>query len=73
MSTLNTTSCASDETASEEFLGLWTVEQTANALQVSRTLVYRLARRGELPSLKISNRLRFNPADIETWVYERTT
>ena len=51
---------------------LWTPGDAARALQVSRSLVYRMANRGELPSLKISNRLRFNPADVEAWVHGQT-
>jgi excisionase family DNA binding protein len=54
-----------------DFEGLWDVDDTARALKVSKSLVYRMAGRGELPSLKVSNRLRFNPAEIENWVQER--
>jgi excisionase family DNA binding protein len=52
---------------------LWDVRATARALGVSSSLLYRMARRREIPSLKISNRLRFNPADVEAWVHARTT
>jgi len=47
---------------------LWTPDEVAHFLGLSRKGVYGLAERRLLPSVKVGNRLRFDPADIRRWV-----
>jgi excisionase family DNA binding protein len=43
----------------------------ATRLGVSAPLVYRLAERGELPHVRISNALRFEPAAVAAFIASR--
>lgn len=43
---------------------LMTLDEVCATLRVSRATVYRLARSGELPSLRLKRTLRFDRADI---------
>ena len=45
-----------------------TPEDVAALLQVDRETVYRMARRGELPAFKVSNRWRFLPSRLQRWM-----
>ncbi len=47
---------------------LWTVPDVAAYLRMSRKHVYRLVELGELPHIKIGRCVRFDPADIATWL-----
>lgn len=52
---------------------LWTVAQTAAALQCSEDTVRRLIRSGQLPSVNVSARLtRIDPADVSRYIESRT-
>lgn len=53
--------------------GLWTAEKVAAYLDLHAQTVYRKARTGEIPSLKVGNLLRFRPEEIRAWVEENTT
>lgn len=46
--------------------------QVAAKLGVSRALVYRLARSGELPSSRIGSQLRFKPVALDKWLDKRS-
>jgi len=45
---------------------LWTVEDVARFLQVSRSWVYKASSRGDLPCVRIGPMLRFDPAAIRS-------
>jgi excisionase family DNA binding protein len=51
---------------------LWTPEQVAERLQLSRNHVYRLVQTKRIPFSRFGNRLRFRPADIEQWLEAKT-
>lgn len=46
---------------------LLTAEQVAERWQVPKSHVWRLARRGEVPALRLGRYVRFRPAAIEAW------
>jgi excisionase family DNA binding protein len=53
---------------------LLTADDVAAILRVPRSLVYALARRAELPSVRVGDRyVRFRPETIESWMKERET
>lgn len=45
-----------------------TPEDVAVLLRIDRETVYRMARRGELPAFKVSNRWRFLPSHLQRWM-----
>jgi len=47
---------------------LYSVNDLAHALRVSRALVYRLVRAGELTPVRVGDRLRFRLADVEAYL-----
>src|SRR4051794_35709685 len=49
---------------------LLTPEDVAELLQVDRETVYRMARRGELPAIKVARHWRLRAARIERWLRE---
>lgn len=49
----------------------YTARELALILRVTENTIYRLARRGELPSFTIGRSIRFRTADVEAWL-ERT-
>lgn len=49
---------------------LWSVRDVAHYLQLKPKGVYALVARREIPFLRVSNRLRFLPADVVRWVHE---
>jgi excisionase family DNA binding protein len=50
---------------------LLTVRQVAEVLSVAPFTVYRLAKGGELRHVRVSNALRFEPADLAAFVASR--
>jgi predicted DNA-binding transcriptional regulator AlpA len=44
------------------------VAGVARILDVSTKKIYRMAAKGQTPSLKISNSIRFDPRDIAVWL-----
>ncbi|MFQ5797865.1 MAG: helix-turn-helix domain-containing protein [Bacteroidota bacterium] len=48
-----------------------TARQVAALLQMDQRTIYKLAKRGELPSFKVTNQWRFLRKDIETWVEKK--
>jgi putative molybdopterin biosynthesis protein len=47
---------------------LLTVKEVADTLRISRFSVYNLVKRGDLPALKILNKLRFSHQNIEDYL-----
>lgn len=50
---------------------LWTVNEVADRLGMSRTWVYEHAASGELPCLHIGGALRFDPEAIRAYAFEQ--
>ena len=51
--------------ASDKWL---TIDVLASYLKLSRTKLYGMAQRGELPASKIGNQWRFNREEIDQWM-----
>ena len=47
---------------------LLTVNELRGVLKVSRGTVYKLVNRGELPAVRVGERLRFRPADVDRYL-----
>ncbi len=47
---------------------LWTAEEVAGFLRVSRSWVYQKAASNEIPSLRFAGCLRFDPQAIRAWL-----
>lgn len=47
---------------------LLTLQQVAQRLQISETTLYKLARRGKIPAIKVGNQWRFKIEDIDKWI-----
>jgi excisionase family DNA binding protein len=47
---------------------LLTVEEAASFLNVSRRQVYLLVERGQLPTVRVGQRIRFIPEELRTYV-----
>lgn len=52
---------------------LWTPQDTARYLRASVSWVYHAAQRGDLPCLRISRMLRFDPAAIRTFALAKAS
>ena len=50
-----------------------TLGEVANYLHVSRSTIYRLVQRNELPGFKVGNDWRFTTEEIDRWCSERQT
>jgi len=48
--------------------GLWTWRDVAAFLRIGRNAVYEMAANGDLPSLRIGSRVRFEPAEVRAWL-----
>ncbi len=49
-----------------------TVAEAAKVLRLSRALVYQLASKGEIPSIRIGRSVRIPAPALEAWVRART-
>ena len=47
---------------------LYSVNDLASHLGISRWTVYRLVRSGEIRAVKVGERIRFRPADVEAYL-----
>jgi excisionase family DNA binding protein len=47
---------------------LWTVREAATFLKLGRNTVYEWAASGQLPSLRLGSRIRFQPSALRRWV-----
>ena len=52
-------------------LPLWTIDDVAQRLAISRDGVYRLVRAGALSPSRVGERLRFRPEEIEDYLERR--
>ena len=52
---------------------LWTVRDVQALLRLGRNTIYDLATRGELPSIRIGSRVRFEPGKIRAWLEAKAT
>jgi excisionase family DNA binding protein len=50
-----------------EFL-LWTSRQTAKVLAISERKLWELTNKGAIPCVRIGRAVRYDPADIRTWI-----
>ena len=54
--------------------GKWlTIEELAAYLKISRTKLYGMAQRGEIPAAKIVNQWRFDREEIDRWMKAQAT
>lgn len=51
-----------------KFPRIMTVQEVASYLRISRFSVYNLVKRGELPAMRVLNKLRFDPKSIEQYL-----
>lgn len=51
---------------------LFTVEEVADYLRVTKTTVYRLLRRGGIPATKVGNQWRFDSSAIDKWLRRKS-
>lgn len=49
------------------------VAEIAEILDVSIKKIYRMAAKGQIPSLKISSSIRFDPQEIAAWLRSQAT
>lgn len=49
------------------------VAEVAQILDVSIKKIYRMAAKGQIPSLKISSSIRFDPHDIAAWLRNQSS
>ncbi len=47
---------------------LLTLQEIAKRLQISETTLYKLARNGKIPAIKVGNQWRFKMEDIDSWL-----
>ena len=52
--------------------GLLTAKETATALGISNKTIYRLAKEGRIPYVRIHSSLRFRQADIDAWLESKS-
>ena len=52
---------------------LLTVAELAQHLGISKWTVYRLVRSQELPAVRVGERIRFRPTDVDAYLVERRT
>ena len=50
-----------------------TIEELATYLKISRTKLYGMAQRGEIPASKIGNQWRFDREEIDQWMKSHST
>jgi excisionase family DNA binding protein len=50
-----------------------TVEELASYLKMSRTKLYTMTQKGEIPASKIGNQWRFDRVKIDDWMDEHST
>ena len=49
------------------------VEDVAHILDISVKQIYKMAAKGQIPSMKIANCVRFDPHDIATWLRNQSS
>ena len=51
----------------EGFGEIMTLEETAKYLKIGKSTLYKMARKGKIPAVKIANQWRFRKEDIDKW------
>jgi len=54
----------------EGFGEIMTLEETAKYLKIGKSTLYKMARKGKIPAVKIANQWRFIKEDIDKWLQE---
>jgi len=54
----------------EGFGEIMTLEETAKYLKIGKSTLYKMAREGKIPAVKIANQWRFRKEDIDRWLQE---
>jgi len=54
----------------EGFGEIMTLEETAKYLKIGKSTLYKMAREGKIPAVKIANQWRFRKEDINKWLQE---
>jgi len=47
---------------------IMTLEETAKYLKIGKSTLYKMAREGKIPAVKIANQWRFRKEDIDKWL-----
>jgi excisionase family DNA binding protein len=56
------------KTDMEGFSEIMTLEETAKYLKIGKSTLYKMAREGKIPAVKIANQWRFRKEDIDKWL-----
>ena len=51
---------------------LMTIKEVANYLRLSKVTVYKMTRQGKIPASKIGRQWRYNKAEIDSWVKQKS-
>jgi len=51
---------------------IYTVPEVADYLKLSKSKVYNLVQRGEIPSIKIGRNVRIRESDLDQWLDDQT-
>ncbi len=51
----------------EGFGEIMTLEETAKYLKIGKSTLYKMAREGKIPAVKIANQWRFRKDEIDEW------
>ena len=54
----------------EGFSEIMTLEETAKYLKIGKSTLYKMARKGKIPAVKIANQWRFRKDEIDKWWQE---
>jgi len=54
----------------DRFSEIMTLEETAKYLKIGKSTLYKMAREGKIPAVKIANQWRFRKEDIDKWLQE---
>lgn len=52
----------------ERFSEIMTLDETAKYLKIGKSALYKMAREGKIPAVKIANQWRFRKEDIDKWL-----
>jgi len=58
------------KTMMKGFSKIMTLEETAKYLKIGKSTLYKMAREGKIPAVKIANQWRFRKEDIDKWLQE---
>ena len=56
-----------DKPMMEGFGEIMTLEETAKYLKIGKSTLYKMAREGKIPAVKIANQWRFRKDEIDKW------